>query len=119
MLTGSRPSTATRGWASATPRPRRRKASTGAPASRGNLGADADLGAQLAEANLVYEQQFGRIFLLCAAGKSAAEVLRELRRRLRNDPAAELREAAEQQRRITQLRLRRWLGLPPSRAEDV
>ena len=73
----------------------------------------------LAEANRRYEDRFGRIFLVCATGKSAAEILACLQRRLSHDEAAELREAAEQQRRITQLRLRKWLGLPAARCEDV
>ena len=65
---------------------------------------------QLADANREYEAKFGRIFLVCASGKSAAEMLAILRARLRNDPNTELHEAAEQQRQITQLRLRKWLA---------
>lgn len=63
----------------------------------------------LAAANRAYEQKFGRIFIICAAGKSAEHILAILQQRLANDPATELREAAEQQRQITQLRLRKWL----------
>jgi OHCU decarboxylase len=63
----------------------------------------------LAEANRDYEKRFGRIFIVCAAGKSATEMLDILRRRLENDEAAELLESAEQQRQITQSRLKRWL----------
>lgn len=73
----------------------------------------------LVEANRAYEQRFGRVFLVCATGKSAAEMLRILQRRLLNDHAAELLEAAEQQRRITQLRLRKWLGEPAASCEAV
>ena len=78
---------------------------------------DAAIKTQLAEANRRYEQQFGRIFIVCASGKSAAQMLAILLHRLRNDPSTELHEAAEQQRQITQLRLRKWLGIPawPSR----
>jgi 2-oxo-4-hydroxy-4-carboxy-5-ureidoimidazoline decarboxylase len=47
---------------------------------------------------------------VCATGKSAPEILAILRRRLRNDDAAELREAAEEQRKITNLRLQKWLS---------
>jgi len=65
----------------------------------------------LAAANKEYEQRFGRIFIVCATGKSAAEMLAILQRRLANDPATELKEAAEQQRQITQIRLRKWLGV--------
>lgn len=64
----------------------------------------------LAEANRRYEATFGRIFIVCASGRSAAEILALCERRMTNDAATELLEAAEQQRQITQLRLRRWLG---------
>lgn len=63
----------------------------------------------LAEANRRYEQKFGRIFIVCANGKSSPEMLTILEARLQNDAVTELREAAEQQRQITQLRLHRWL----------
>lgn len=63
----------------------------------------------LAEANRRYEQKFGRIFIVCASGKTSGEVLANLESRIHNDPATELREAAEQQRQITELRLYRWL----------
>jgi 2-oxo-4-hydroxy-4-carboxy-5-ureidoimidazoline decarboxylase len=72
----------------------------------------ADTQAELAAANRAYEEKFGRIFIVCATGKSAAEILTLLRARLSNDPSTELREAAEQQRQITQLRLRKWLASP-------
>jgi 2-oxo-4-hydroxy-4-carboxy-5-ureidoimidazoline decarboxylase len=65
----------------------------------------------LVEGNRQYEERFGRIFIVCAAGKSAAEILEILNARMQNTAADELLEAAEQQRRITQLRLRRWLGV--------
>jgi 2-oxo-4-hydroxy-4-carboxy-5-ureidoimidazoline decarboxylase len=64
----------------------------------------------LAESNREYEQRFGRIFIICATGKSGEEILANLRQRLNNDRATELQEAAEQQRQITQLRLRKWLA---------
>jgi 2-oxo-4-hydroxy-4-carboxy-5-ureidoimidazoline decarboxylase len=64
----------------------------------------------LAAANKEYEQKFGRIFIVCATGKTAAEMLAILNARLSNNAATELNEAAEQQRQITQLRLRKWLG---------
>jgi 2-oxo-4-hydroxy-4-carboxy-5-ureidoimidazoline decarboxylase len=71
---------------------------------------DDSLKQALAEGNLEYECKFGRIFIVCATGKSAAEILEILRRRLSNDETAELHEAAEQQRQITQLRLKKWLA---------
>ena len=67
--------------------------------------------AELARRTEEYEARFGRVFLVCATGKSAAEMLEILTRRLGNDAATELRESAEQQRQITQLRLRKWLGV--------
>jgi 2-oxo-4-hydroxy-4-carboxy-5-ureidoimidazoline decarboxylase len=66
--------------------------------------------AALAEGNRVYEQRFGRIFIVCATGKSAEEILEILERRLRNDDQTELLEAAEQQRQIAHLRLKKWLS---------
>jgi OHCU decarboxylase len=68
-----------------------------------------DVLAQLAKGNMVYEQRFGFTYIVCATGKSADEMLGILERRLASDRAAELREAAEQQRQITRIRLRKWL----------
>ena len=65
----------------------------------------------LSERNRQYEEKFGRIFIVCASGRSAAEILAALERRMGNSAAVEMLEAAEQQRQITQLRLRRWLGV--------
>jgi OHCU decarboxylase len=64
----------------------------------------------LAQGNREYEKKFGRIFIVCATGKSAAEILEILRRRLQNDDATELQEAAEEQRQIMHLRLEKWLA---------
>jgi OHCU decarboxylase len=64
----------------------------------------------LAEANREYEQRFGRVFMVCATGKSADEMLAILLTRMSNDDATEFREAAEEQRKITNLRLRKWLS---------
>ena len=63
----------------------------------------------LAKGNREYEKRFKRIFIVCATGKSVEEILSTLQRRLRNDEPTEMREAAEQQRQITQIRLRKWL----------
>jgi 2-oxo-4-hydroxy-4-carboxy-5-ureidoimidazoline decarboxylase len=63
----------------------------------------------LREANLRYEEKFGSIFLLCANGRTAVEILAALERRMHNDAEAEWQEAGEQQRQITRLRLERWL----------
>ena len=57
--------------------------------------------------NRAYEDRFGHIFLICASGRSGAEMLAELRRRLDSDPAEELRVAAGEQAKIIRLRLER------------
>jgi 2-oxo-4-hydroxy-4-carboxy-5-ureidoimidazoline decarboxylase len=72
--------------------------------------ADGQVKAALVEGNREYEKRFGRIFIVCATGKSAPEIVEILRRRLRNDEKTELHEAAEQQRQIAQLRLKKWLS---------
>ena len=60
--------------------------------------------------NREYEQKFGRIFIVCAAGKSAGEILEILRRRLHNDEPTELQQAAEEQRQIMRIRLKKWFA---------
>jgi len=64
---------------------------------------------ELARANKEYEQRFGHIFIVCATGKTAQEMLDLCRRRLHNDPPEELAVAAEEQRKIMRLRLEKWL----------
>ncbi len=71
--------------------------------------ADTAVKIALADANREYERRFNRIFIVCASGKSALEILEILRRRLNNEAETELHEAAEQQRQITEIRLRKWL----------
>jgi 2-oxo-4-hydroxy-4-carboxy-5-ureidoimidazoline decarboxylase len=71
--------------------------------------ADDALKLALAAGNREYELRFNRTFIVCATGKSPAEILSILQRRLANDGPAELQESAEQQRQITQIRLRKWL----------
>jgi OHCU decarboxylase len=66
--------------------------------------------AALAAGNEEYEERFGFIFIVCATGKTSKEMLAILNERLRNDPATELRVAAEEQRKITQLRLEKLLN---------
>jgi OHCU decarboxylase len=63
----------------------------------------------LAEANREYERRFGHIYIICATGKTADEMLTILKERLQNDADKELRVAAEEQRRITHLRLQKIL----------
>lgn len=64
---------------------------------------------ELVEGNAQYEKQFGFTYIVCATGKSADEMLAILKRRLGRDRMTELREAAEQQRQIMQIRLGKWL----------
>lgn len=64
---------------------------------------------QLAEGNRAYEEKFGYIFIVCASGKSADEMLELLRGRLANDPDTELVNASREQRAITRLRLEKLL----------
>ena len=68
--------------------------------------AGADVLTALAQANTDYFDRFGFIFIVCATGKSAEEMLALLVSRLLNDRAAELRVAAEEQAKITAIRLR-------------
>lgn len=75
----------------------------------GTLDAQPDTVQALATGNREYEEKFGYIFIVCATGKSADEMLAILRQRLMHDPDSELRVAAEEQRKITQLRLTKLL----------
>ncbi|MBI4057154.1 MAG: 2-oxo-4-hydroxy-4-carboxy-5-ureidoimidazoline decarboxylase [Elusimicrobia bacterium] len=64
---------------------------------------------ELAEGNQLYEKKFGYIFIVCATGKNAEEMLSVLKQRLQNDPETEMRIAADEQNKITRLRLERVL----------
>ncbi len=64
----------------------------------------------LEQGNREYEKRFGRIFIVCATGKSPSAILEILQRRLQNDEATELQESAKEQQQITQIRLKKWLG---------
>lgn len=64
----------------------------------------------LAEGNREYEQRFGFIFIVCATGKTSEEMLAILKQRLQNDRDRELPIAAEEQRKITRLRLEKLLN---------
>jgi 2-oxo-4-hydroxy-4-carboxy-5-ureidoimidazoline decarboxylase len=68
--------------------------------------ADAATRAALVDGNRAYEKRFGHVFLIRAAGRTPAEMLAELRRRLANDAEAERAEATEQLAQITGLRVR-------------
>ncbi|HEV2883946.1 MAG TPA: 2-oxo-4-hydroxy-4-carboxy-5-ureidoimidazoline decarboxylase [Pyrinomonadaceae bacterium] len=65
----------------------------------------------LADLNRDYERKFGYIFIVCASGKSSGEMLGLLRNRMENEPGAELRIAAAEQARITELRLKKLTGV--------
>lgn len=64
---------------------------------------------ELAEGNRLYEEKFGYIFIVCATGKSAEEMLSLLQARLPNVPTEEIEIAAEEQNKITKLRLQKLL----------
>lgn len=64
---------------------------------------------ELAEGNRQYEEKFGFVFLICATGKSAEAILKELQRRLPRERAQEILEAAGEQAKINALRLEKYL----------
>ena len=65
----------------------------------------------LADGNLVYEQRFGHVFLICASGLSGQEMLDQLRVRLEHDEAAERPVVREELRKITRPRMTKMLQL--------
>jgi 2-oxo-4-hydroxy-4-carboxy-5-ureidoimidazoline decarboxylase len=71
--------------------------------------ADQDQVAALAEANAAYEDRFGRIYLVAAAGLDAAQLLAIAQARLTNEPAAELAVVRGELAAITRTRLTEWL----------
>lgn len=73
--------------------------------------ADADVAVrtQLAEANRRYEQRFGQVYLVCATGRSAEELLELCRRRLHNDPDTERGVVLGELAKINRLRLHKLL----------
>ena len=75
----------------------------------GTEGAPPEILDELAQANRLYEDRFDHVFLVCATGKSAFEMLDLLSERLGNDPETELKVAANEQRKITRLRLEKML----------
>src|SRR5680860_428851 len=62
--------------------------------------------AELVDGNRAYEDRFGRVFLICASGKNAEEILEALRARLHNDPESEAAVVVDELRQIALLRLR-------------
>jgi 2-oxo-4-hydroxy-4-carboxy-5-ureidoimidazoline decarboxylase len=71
--------------------------------------ADPEVLAALADGNRVYEQRFGHVYLVCAAGRSAEELLRVLRERLDNDQETEHAVLRRELGQINRLRLRRMV----------
>ena len=76
----------------------------------GAASAEAAVRARLADGNRQYEQRFGYTFIVCATGKTAEEILTILEQRLHNEPADELQIAADEQRKITELRLNKLIA---------
>jgi 2-oxo-4-hydroxy-4-carboxy-5-ureidoimidazoline decarboxylase len=75
--------------------------------------------ADLAEGNRAYEERFGHIYLVCAAGRSAPELLRVLRERLRNAPDAERQVVRDELRKINELRLTRLIDGQPTQGDHA
>jgi len=79
----------------------------------GVAAAGEDVLGALVRGNGEYEARFGHIFIVCATGKSAPEMLALLRGRIANEPDAELEIAAAEQRKITAIRLKKLLSEGP------
>jgi 2-oxo-4-hydroxy-4-carboxy-5-ureidoimidazoline decarboxylase len=91
----------------------RRTASAWSAAEQSGMqSADGDVRERLERLNVEYEQRFGFIFIVCATGKAPGEMLALLERRLTNRPEIELPLAAEEQRKITALRLAKLVDRP-------
>jgi len=88
-----------------------RAAGWAADEQSGVRGASAEATKELAQLNRQYERKFNHVFLIFASGKDADMMLDELRRRITQDPATELRTAAGEQAKITALRLQRLLAV--------
>ncbi|HEX2120858.1 MAG TPA: allantoicase [Thermoanaerobaculia bacterium] len=87
------------------PRIGERKAGWSSQEQSGTRGAASETMQALAEANRAYEEKFGFVYLVCATGRSADEMLADARDRLQNDRATEIANAAAEQAKITALRL--------------
>lgn len=85
-----------------------RLSATSAMSSReqsGMAGADARTRAEFVRLNEEHERRFGHVFLICATGRSAGDMLEQLRERLLGTPESEFAAAVREQRKITRLRL--------------
>jgi OHCU decarboxylase len=74
------------------------------------MGSEAGIRARLAEAQRRYEERFGHVFLICASGKTAEDIITACSARLDSEPAAELDVAAGEERKIGRLRLAKCLA---------
>lgn len=75
----------------------------------GTANADQAILDELAEINRVYFETFGYIFIICATGRSAKEMLDNLKQRLSNNPDKEILIATQEQNKITNIRLRKLI----------
>ena len=73
-----------------------------------------DVRRELAAGNRAYEERFGHIYIVCATGRSAEEMLAILNGRLKNDPETEIRVAADEHAKICDLRLTAAVPSPDS-----
>jgi len=76
----------------------------------GVVGADAGVLAAIADGNAEYERRFGHVYLVCATGRSAPELLEVLQSRLDNDPQTEERVTRSELAKINRIRLARMLA---------
>lgn len=91
------------------PRIGERSAGWASEEQAGSAGASLETRAALVKGNEEYERRFRHVFLMCATGKSAEEMLAALEDRMDNDEQTELRIAAGEQTKITRLRLEKLL----------
>jgi 2-oxo-4-hydroxy-4-carboxy-5-ureidoimidazoline decarboxylase len=76
--------------------------------------ADDSVKEELAVKNREYDEKFGYVYLVCASGRSAEELLAILSDRLHNDPETERRVMRNELAKINRLRLERLLSEPPA-----
>jgi 2-oxo-4-hydroxy-4-carboxy-5-ureidoimidazoline decarboxylase len=87
-----------------------RSAAWSAQEQAGVADVDEETARELVEFNLEYEQRFGHIYLVSAAGRTAAQLLTLLRKRLRNTPAAEWQAVRTELQKINEIRLTKMLA---------
>lgn len=92
------------------PRIGERAAGWAAGEQAGMSGAADDVARRLRELNHAYERRFDHVFLICATGKGAGEMLANLESRMRNEPAREIEVAAQEQAKITRIRIDKLLS---------